>query len=71
MEKCANPHMKHTFSKWFLHNRKNDIMRFQKKGSSNSSNWAAECSDLLAYFPLRKKQLYCPHFVCLSIRHSF
>jgi hypothetical protein len=33
MEKSANPHMKHTFFKWFLHNRKNDIMRFQKKGS--------------------------------------
>jgi hypothetical protein len=34
MEKSANPHMKHAFFKWFLHNRKNDIRLFQKKSSN-------------------------------------
>jgi hypothetical protein len=34
--------MKHAFFKWFLHNRKNDIMRFQKNGSMGKLVFAGE-----------------------------
>jgi hypothetical protein len=34
--------MKHEFFKWFLHNRKNDIRRFQKK----TAEWISEIQEI-------------------------
>ncbi len=55
MEKSANPHMKHAFFKWFLHNRKNDIRRFQKRAdyrvkiSDKSQNLCSNSTAKISY----------------------